>query len=103
VLRRIFGAKIEKVAGDWKRLRNEELHNLHVSTNIRAIKSRRLRWAKSVARTVEMRNVHKMFIGKPEGKRTFGRPKRRGEGNIRMDLREGSRVGGCGLNPSGPR
>jgi hypothetical protein len=80
VLRRIFGPKREKVAGDWRRLHNEELHNLHASPNvIRAIKSRRMSWARHVTRTGEMRNAYRFFIGKPEGERSIGRPRRRWE------------------------
>jgi hypothetical protein len=57
------------VAGGWRRLRNEELHNLYTSPNIiRVIKSRRIRWAEHVARMGEMRNVYKILIGKPEGR-----------------------------------
>jgi hypothetical protein len=89
VLRRIFGPKREEVAGGCRRLRNEELHNLYVSLNIiRAIKSRRMRWAGHVARMVETRNGHNILVGKREGKRPLGRPRCRWEDNIRMDLTE---------------
>jgi hypothetical protein len=59
VLRRIFGPKTEEVAGGWRRLHNEELHNFHASLSIRAIKPRRMRWAKNVARMGEVRNAYK--------------------------------------------
>jgi hypothetical protein len=68
---------------------NEELHNLYSSPNIiRMIKSRRMRWAGHVARILETRNVYRILVGKPEGKRPLGRPRRRWVDNIKMDLRE---------------
>jgi hypothetical protein len=68
VLRRIFGPKREEVAGDWRRLQNEELHNLYCSPNIiRKIKSRRMRWAEHVAPMGKMRNAHKILIGNLKG------------------------------------
>jgi hypothetical protein len=78
VLRRIFGPKRDEVPGDWRKLHNEELHNLHSSPDIiRQIKSRRMRWAGHVARMREERKVYKVLVGKPEGKRPLGRPRRR--------------------------
>jgi hypothetical protein len=72
------GSRRQEVAGGWRRLHNEELHNLYASPNIiRVIKSRRVRWAEYVARIREMRNSYKMLFGKPEGKRPLGRPRRR--------------------------
>jgi hypothetical protein len=89
VLRGIFGPKREEVVGDWRRLHNEELHNLYTSRNvIRVIKSRLLKWAEHVARMGEMKNAYRIFVGKPEGKRPLGIPVRRWEDNIRMDVRE---------------
>ena len=77
--------------GEWIRLHNEELHSLYRSPNIvRVIKSRRLRWAGHVARMEEGRSTFKILTGKPTGKRPLGRPTRKWEGNIRMDL-EGDR------------
>ena len=68
---------------------NEQLHDLYCSHNIvRVIKSRRMRWAGNVARMEEGRVVHKVLVGKPEGKRPLGRPTRRLEDNIKMDLQE---------------
>jgi hypothetical protein len=68
---------------------NEELHNLYSSPNIiRMIKSRRMRWAGHVAPMGEKRNVYRILVGNPEGKRPLGRPKRRWVDNIKMDLRE---------------
>jgi hypothetical protein len=77
------------LTGDWRRLHNEELHNLYSSPNIiRMIKSRRLRWAGHVVRMEEKRNAYRILVGKPEGKRPLGRPRRRWVDNIKMDLRE---------------
>jgi hypothetical protein len=88
VLRRIFGPKRDGVTGGWK-LHNEELHSLYSSpSKIRIIKSRRMRWAGLVARMGEKRNVYRLLVGKPEGKRPLGRPIRRWIDNIMMDLLE---------------
>jgi hypothetical protein len=94
VLRRIFGPKRNEVTGEWKKLHSEELHNLYSSANIiRQIKSRRMRWAGHVARMGEDREVYRVLVGKLEGKRSFGGPKRRWEDGIRMNVREiGRRV-----------
>jgi hypothetical protein len=74
VLRRIFGPRRDEVTGDWRKLHNEELHNLYSSPNIlRMIKSRRMRWAWNVARMGETRNAYRISVGKPEGKRPLGR------------------------------
>jgi hypothetical protein len=87
VLRRIFGPKREDVTGEWRKLHNEELNGLYSVPNIvRVIKSRRMRWPGHVARMVEGRGVYRVLVGKPEGKRPLGRPRRRWEDNIRMDL-----------------
>jgi hypothetical protein len=78
VLRTIFGPKRDEVTGDWRKLHNEELHNLYSSPNIiRMIKSRRIRWAGHEARMGEKRNAYRILVGKSEGKRPLGRPKRR--------------------------
>jgi hypothetical protein len=66
VLRAIFGPEREEVAGGWRRLHNEELHNLYTSPNIvRVIKSKRMRWAEYVARMGEMKNAYIILVGKP--------------------------------------
>ncbi|KAJ4445526.1 hypothetical protein ANN_12206 [Periplaneta americana] len=89
VLREIFGAKRDEVTGEWRKLHNAELHALYSSPDIiRNIKSRRLRWAGHVARMGESRNAYRVLVGRPEGKRPLGRPRRRWEDNIKMDLRE---------------
>ncbi|PNF20252.1 hypothetical protein B7P43_G15719 [Cryptotermes secundus] len=85
VLRRIFGPKRDEVTRSWKTLHNEELHNLYSSQSIiKMIKSRRVRLAGHVARMGEERNVYRILVGKPEGRRPLLRPRR----SIRMDLRE---------------
>jgi hypothetical protein len=77
------------VTGDWRKLNNEELHNLYSPPNIiRTIKSRRMRWTGHVARMGETRNAYRILVGKPEGKRSLGRPRRRWVDNIKMDLTE---------------
>jgi hypothetical protein len=77
VLRGIFGPKGDEVRGEWRKLHNGELHNLYSSPDIiRQIKSRRMRWAGHVARMGEGRNLYKVLVGKPEGKRPLGRPER---------------------------
>jgi len=93
VLRRIFGPRRDEVTGEWRRLNNEELNDLYSSPNIvPVIKSRRMRWAGHVARMGEERGAYRILVGKPEGKRPLGRPRRRWVDNIRMNLQEV----GCG-------
>jgi transcription termination factor 2 len=73
-------------------MKNEDLNDLYSLPNIvRVVKSRRMRWAGHVARMGEERGVHRVLVGKPEGKRPFGRPRRRWKDNIKMDVEE---VGG---------
>jgi len=93
VLRRIFGPRRDEVTGEWRRLHNEEINDLYSSPNIVwVIKSRRMRWAGHVACMGEERGVYRVLVGKPEGKRSMVRPRRRWVDNIRMDLQEV----GCG-------
>jgi len=93
VLRTTFGPKRDEVTGEWRKLHNEEHNDLYCSPNIvRVIKSRRIGWAGHVARIGEGRDVCRILVGKPEGKRPLGRPRRRWEDNIKMDLQEV----GCG-------
>jgi hypothetical protein len=73
----------------WRKLHNDELQDLYSSPNIvSVIKSRRMRWGGHVARMGEGRGAYRVLVGRPEGKRPLGRPRRRWKGNIKMDLRE---------------
>jgi len=90
VFRRIFGPGRDEVKGEWGRLHNEDVNGLYSSPNIVwVIKLRRLRWAGYVARTG---GGYRVLVGKPDGKRPLGRPRRRWVDNISMDLQEV----GCG-------
>jgi hypothetical protein len=93
-LRRIFGPNRDGVTEGWRTLHNEELHNLYSSPSIiRIIKFRRMRWAGHVARMGKQRDVYRLLVGKPEGKRPLGRPRRRWIDNIKIDLVEIGRSG----------
>ena len=93
VLRRVFGPERDEVTGELRKLHNEELRDLYSLPNIvRVVKSRRMRWVGHVACMGERRGVHRVLMGKPEGKRPLGRPRRRWEDNIKMDLQEVGRV-----------
>jgi hypothetical protein len=88
VLRRIFVPKREE-DGSWIKLHNDKLHSLYSSPNIvRVIKLRRMRWAEHVARMGEGRGVYRILVRRPESKRPLGRPRRRWEDTIKLDLRE---------------
>jgi hypothetical protein len=87
VLRRIFGLKRNKVAGEWRRLRNKELYILYCSPNIiRVIKSRRMRLVGNLARMVARTGACRVLVGKPEGRRPLGRSRSRWENNIKIYL-----------------
>jgi hypothetical protein len=87
VLRRVFGPKRDEVTGEWGKLHNEELNDLYSLPNIvRVVKSRRMRWAGHVACMGVDRGVHRVLVGKSEGKRPLRRPRRRWEDNIKMDI-----------------
>ena len=74
VLRRVFGPKRDEVTVEWKKLHNEELNDLYSLRNmLRLVKSRRMRWVGHVARMGKDRCVHRVLVGKPEGKRPLGR------------------------------
>ena len=117
MLRRVFGPKRDEVTGEWRKFHNKELSDLYSLPNIvRVVKSRRMRWVGHVVRMGEGRGVHRVLVGKPEGKRPLGRPRRRWEDNIKMDLQEvgggcedwmemGQVVGTCGYGdePSGSK
>jgi len=93
VLGRVFGPKRDEVTGELRKLHNEELRDLYSLPNIVwVVKLRRMSWAGHVAHH-EGRGVHRVLVGKPEGKRPLGRPRHRWEYNIKLDLRE---VGGGG-------
>jgi hypothetical protein len=88
VLRKIFEPKREE-DGSCRKLHNDELHSLYSSPNIvRVIKSRRMRWAGHVAHMEGVRGVYRVLVGRPDGKKPLGRPRRRWEDNIKMDIRE---------------
>jgi hypothetical protein len=88
VLRKIFGPKREE-NGSWRKLHNDELHDLYSSPNIvRVIKSRRMRWDGHVARIGKGRGAYRVLVGRPDSRRPLGRPRHRWEDNIKMDLRE---------------
>ena len=92
MLREVFGPKRDEVTGEWRRLHNEELNDLYSLPNmVRVVKSRRMSWAGHVARMLEDRGVQRVLVRKPERKRPLGRPRRRWEDHIKMDLQE---VGG---------
>ena len=91
LLRRIFGPRRDKVTREWRKLHNEELNDLYSSLNtVRVIKLRRMRWVGHVVHMEERRDVYRVLVGKPEGKRPPGLPSRWED--IKMDLQEG----GCG-------
>jgi hypothetical protein len=92
VLRRVFGSKRDEVTVEGGKLHKEEVNDLYSLPNtVRVVKSRRMRWAGHVARMGKDRGVYRVLVGKPEGKRPLGRPRRRWEDNIKMDIQE---VGG---------
>ena len=89
VLRKIFGVKRDETTGICRKLHNAELHALYSSPNVvRNLELRRLRWAEHVAHMKESRNAYRVLMGRPKGKRPLGRPRRRWEDNIKMDLKE---------------
>jgi hypothetical protein len=89
VLRRIFGPKGDEVTGECRKMHNVEFHNLYSSLDVfRQIKPRRMTWAGRVTRAEKGRNVYRVLVGKPEGKRPLRRPRCRWEDGINMDLRE---------------
>jgi hypothetical protein len=76
VLRRITGLKRDEVTGEWRKLHSEELRDFNsLPSIIRIIKSRRMRWVGHVAQMGEMRNMYRLLVGKPEGKKTSRKTK----------------------------
>jgi hypothetical protein len=86
---RIFGPKRYQVTGGWRQLHNEELHGLYsLPSIVRVIKARRMRWVGHVAHIGEVRGAYNILVGRPEGRRPLGRPRRRWEDNNKMDRGE---------------
>jgi hypothetical protein len=91
-------SKRDEVTGEWRRIHNGEVYDLTSPNIVRVIKSRKVRWAGHVARMGRRRDVYRVLVGKPEGKRPLGRSRRRWE-NIKMNRQE---VGwGHGLDRAG--
>ena len=79
----------DEIIGEWRKFHNDDLRVLYSSPNIiRNFKSIRLRWTKYVELLELSRNAYRVLVGRPEGKRPLGRPRRKWEGKIKMDLRE---------------
>jgi hypothetical protein len=98
VLRRIFGHKRDEVAGEWRKLHNEELNDVYCSPYIvRGVKSKRRRWTGNVAGMGERRYAYRVLVGKPEGNGPLGKPTSRSEDNIKMDIQKVG-CGGHGLD-----
>jgi hypothetical protein len=92
-MRRLFGPERDKVTGEWRKLHNVELNDMYSSPSIfRVIKSRRMRWSENVAHMGERRGVYRILVKENERNRPLGKPRRRREDNIKMDLQEV----GCG-------
>jgi hypothetical protein len=88
MLRKMFGLKTEEVAGGWRKLHNDGLHNLDCSPNIVKIKSRRMNWLEHVAHMGKVRNVYKLLVTKHKGKRPLERSRHGWEGTIEVNLHE---------------
>jgi hypothetical protein len=96
---RIFGLKWYEVTGEWRKLHNDELHDLHSSATIkRTMMSKIMRWAGHVARIWKGRGVYRDLVGKPEEKGPMVRPRRRWEDNIKIDLQKVGSGGWTGLS-----
>jgi len=100
VLRRIFGLNRDEVTGEWRKLHHEELNDLYSLPNIvRVIKSRRMRWAKRVARLGEKIGVYRVLVGTVREGDHLGEPSV--DGNIILNRSSGSGVWGYGLDREG--
>ena len=84
MLRKISGPKGERVTGDWRKFRSEELHDLCFSPNIIQMSIRNVRWAGNVVRMGEKRNAYRVLVGEPEGKRPLGRRRHSWKNNIKV-------------------
>jgi hypothetical protein len=99
VLRKLLGLKWDEVTADRRRLQNEKLYDMNSSPNIiRVIKSRRMRGAEQVVLWGERRGVNRILLGRPEGKGPLGRPRRRWEDHIKMELQEVGLAGNAWVN-----
>jgi hypothetical protein len=100
ILRRIYGPKRDDITGEWRKLHNEELHNLYSSPDIiTQTKSRIMKSSGHVAQMGEERNVYRVLVVKPQGKRPLGRPRHIWEDGLRLHPRE---MGwGCRVDPVG--
>ena len=88
VLGRIFGPKKDEVTGEWRKLHNDEINDLYTPNIVRVVKSKGMRWEGNVASMGDRRGVYRILVWKSEGKNPLGRPRRRWEDNIKMDLQE---------------
>ena len=89
MLKDIFGSKRDEITGEWRKLHNEELNDLHCSPNIvRVIKPKRMGWARHVARMGESRGIYRVLVKKREGEKSLGRPRHRWKDNIKGDIQE---------------
>jgi hypothetical protein len=89
VLRKVFEPKRNKVTGDWRRVHNEELHDLYTSPNIiQVIRSRRMSWMGHVACMGERSGAYSILVEQPEGRRPLGRQRHRGKANVKMDFKD---------------
>jgi hypothetical protein len=87
VLRRMFGPERDELTGGWRKLHNEDLHNLYSSPSIiRMIMSKRMKWTGQIARMEKKRNAYRLLVGKPYGKRRLGKPRYKYVDNIKMDI-----------------
>ena len=84
----IFGPMSDQVTWEWRKLHNEERNGLYCSPNVVGVTKSRMRWAEHVERMGKRRGLHRVLVGKPEGKRQLGKPRHRCEDNIKMDLQE---------------
>ena len=97
VLRRVFGPKRDEITGKWRKLHNEELNDLYsLPNNVRVVKSRWMRWAGHVERMGEGRGVHRVLVGKPEGRNQWGDPDVDGRIILRWILKKLEGVVGTG-------